>query len=102
MSEYENLLNNVGGAKFAARLLKSTYSWKQCSEINTDAYEFNALATGYIKNGSVYEVGFSANFWTRTSDNDKAYCMSLQLESPTAYLCDELKSMGFSVRCIKD
>lgn len=81
MNEYEKLFYNVGGAKFAARMLKSTYSWDKNSEINTDAYGFNALAAGYMKNGSIYEVGFSANFWTRTTENDKAYSMSLQLES---------------------
>ena len=103
VEDFRVLFDSVGGAKDAARMLKSTTSWEKSSEICTDAYGFNALASGYFFKDTFYDVGFSANFWTLTSENcERAYNMNLQIESPSAFLLDELKTMAFSIRLIKD
>lgn len=103
VEDFKVLFDCVGGAKDAARMLKSRTSWEKSSEICADAYGFNALASGYFFKDVFYDVGFSANFWTLTSENwERAYNMNLQLECPSAFLLDELKTMAFSVRLIKD
>ncbi len=69
-----------------------------------DAFGYSALPAGArSNNGSYYGDGYNASFWSSTEDDSgSAYDMYLNYDVDYAYLGNDSKGDGFSVRCVKD
>ena len=102
-TEWHTLFTAVGGKSTAGKMLKSTSGWN-ISGNGTDAYAFSALPAGsrYI-NGNFNFEGNYASFWSSTEDDSYyAYDLHLRYDFGNAYLYNDLKTYGLSVRCVKD
>lgn len=63
---------------------------------------FSALPAGYY-NGWYNDFGDYADFWSATQGaDDNALCRYLDYNGPSVYCCNYNKSLGLSVRCVKD
>ncbi len=120
-TEWNTLINLVGGEDEAGKMLKSTDGWrpgefyrttKQGDEIisvdtfevvGLDKYGFTVLAAGDLQEKSFGGEGIIANFWTAVDHGD-----SLAHNLVMIYLEDKVmpeytkKDWKLSVRCIKD
>ena len=101
--EWKALFTAVGGQSTAAPALKSQSGWYDNGN-GTDAFGFSALPAGYRNNdGSFYNEGRSANFWSSTEkDSNDAYYVDWDCKLEGARLFNDGKNYGFSVRCLKD
>ena len=101
-AEFKTLFTAVGGSSTAGTKLKSTSGWY--SGNGTDNYSFSALPAGYGNyNQGYYGEGSYANFWSSTENDSYDACyMALDYDNDNAYRDNDLKSYGFSVRCVKD
>jgi uncharacterized protein (TIGR02145 family) len=101
-SEFEMLIEAVGGEWKAGKMLKSKTGWSGSGN-GTDAYAFSALPAGLRDyDGYFRSEGDCANFWSSTGyDSNHAYSMLLY-DDDLASLNGNYKDDGFSVRCLKD
>jgi uncharacterized protein (TIGR02145 family) len=101
MSEADADTFGLRGAR-AGTKLKSASGWN--SGKGTDESCFLAVPSGYrFSNGDFYDLGYSGYFWTSTAfDGARAWFRSLGCESGDVGRNTARKSVGFSVRCIKD
>lgn len=119
-TDWEDMINYLGGNEIAGLKLKSTTGWKSENDKSFNGSNesgFNARPVGtrtadykYGGGGEFVEKGESCNFWTSTIDNNiysdgnQAYAFDLTNfshkvgGSPFSYYM----GCGFSVRCIKD
>lgn len=112
-AEWETLIVAVNGSiteytsgNSTRAKLKSQTGWKAHSSVtNEDSFGFSALPAGYRINdehGYYYE-GILAHIWSSTERNSqRAYYMDLYYANDYANLYDDYKSIGSSVRCLKD
>ena len=101
--EWETLLTKVGGEATALKVLKSQTGWFRQGN-GSDDVGFSALPAGdRIDNGNFFDIGKLAGFWS-ASETDYNYAKALDLGycSNYAALGYYKKSLGFSVRCLKD
>ena len=89
-------------ASFAGTELKSTSGWNDNGD-GTDDFGFSALPAGLMHDVRYYYQGDYAYFWSSTEGGSNyAYDMYLFSDYNNAYLGDDYKDHGFSVRCLKD
>ena len=102
-TEWNTLFAAVGGSGTAGTKLKSTSGWNSSGN-GTDDYSFSALpAARRDYNGDYNWEGDYAYFWSSSGFNNYgAYYMRLYYDFDKAYLEDDNKDFGFSVRCVKD
>lgn len=115
--EIEELLKVVGGKQDskewwkwygAGMVLKSTEGWKDgFGRIGNgkDSLKFSAIPAGnYISGDKEFvDEGFVADFWSLTENGaDEAFSLNLDFISSPAYVRNEGKWLGFSVRCVKN
>ena len=104
-TEWKTLFTAVGGQSTAGKVLKSQTGWTAYDGItNEDAFGFSALPAGckYSLGDYDYE-GSQAYFWSSSEDgSDYAYNMLLDYYGDNVRLLNTSKSLGFSVRCLKD
>ena len=101
--EWDTLLTKVGGEATALNVLKSQTGWFHEGN-GSDDVGFSALPAGdRINNGNFFDIGKLAGFWS-ASETDYNYAKALDLGycSNYATLGYYYKSLGFSVRCLKD
>ena len=101
--EWDTLLTKVGGEATALKVLKSQTGWFRQGN-GSDDVGFSALPAGdRIVNGNFFDIGKLAGFWS-ASETDDNYAKALDLGycSNYAALGYYNKSLGFSVRCLKD
>ena len=103
--EFETLFTVVGGQSTAGKMLKSTSGWSSSGDSvsGTDAFSFSALPAGYRNGaGDFTSEGEFAYFWSSTENNyGNVYLVYLYYNSGKANMNLDLKSDGFSVRCVK-
>ena len=103
--EWNTLFTAVGGKSTAGAKLKSQTGWAAYDGItNEDSFGFSALPAGckYSLGDYDYE-GSQAYFWSSSEDgSDYAYNMLLDYYGDNVRLLNTSKSLGFSVRCLKD
>ncbi len=128
IGEWRTLLNAVGGSSVAGKVLKSISGWEENLDNNgngTDAFSFSAFPAGVranlgggfsnqysdddISDGDVNHNGYGfegkgAFFWSSTEDGyiTMPYIVYLESHSDNADLNMIFKSLGLSVRCLKD
>ena len=113
-TEWQNLIDNVGGQQIAGGNLKEkgTSHWKAPNEGATDAYGFTALPGGYLdltSSTDCFQIkpGTDALFWTINNDIANpatAYVRGMAYDVPGISDPSTLvfASTGCSVRCVKD
>ena len=108
-TEWGDLFNAVGEQSVVGRILKSTTSWStNCSSQSNglDTYGFSALPAGYSSgDGNEYfNEGQHTFFWTtKELSSYQAININLACNSNGSYLTTyHGKSIGQSIRCIKD
>ena len=102
-TEWNTLFTAVGGKSTAGKMLKSTSGWNSNGN-GMDAFAFSALPAGYRRpNGDFNDEGTNAFFWS-SSEGDSNYSsiVDLYYGDGNAYLNNDSKLYGFSVRCLKD
>ena len=101
-AEFEVLFSTVGGQFTAGMKLKSTSGWDRDGN-GSDDFSFSALPTGYVGVDGNYYNDKKAYFWSSTEHySDVAYFIRLDYGNDSADLVDDLKILGYSVRCAKD
>lgn len=102
-AEWDSLAVSVGGASVAGTALKSMSEWLDSGN-GTDLYGFGALPGGYCcYNGSYDDAGKYAYFWSATeNDASYAYFRHLYYGDAEIHTRTNLKTLAFSVRCVKD
>lgn len=100
--EFETLFSTVGGQSIAGKMLKSKAGWKKGAGVGN--YFFMAVPGGIrLNEGNFLNEGTYAYFWSSTEyGNDGAYNMYLDQGSNSAFLFDDLRFNGRSVRCVQN
>ena len=107
-SEWNTLLDKIGGSSSAALKLKKITGWNDSGN-GTDDFGFSVLPTGYREVGSdddriFINRGNRTQFWTTTEDDsDHAnYVFFTKVSDGVTIGANNPKKMGFAVRCVKD
>lgn len=103
-AKWNNLLKRVGGKDLAGEKLKSSVDWKSIAA-GDDYYGFSILPSGYYDGSKFAGLYNSSGFWTSSEkDRDYAYAAYVDGSSQVYYLdkYEYLKTVGLSVRCVKD
>ena len=102
-TEWNTLLDAVGGYEIAGKVLKVTFGWGEGGN-GTDAYGFSVLPAG-TKNIADYDgEGDVAKFWSSLQDEDgnQACAMGLADDYDKASFAYSSKENAYSVRCLKN
>ncbi len=105
-TEWRGLFAAVGGQDSAGIKLKSKTGWTENGN-GTDGYSFSALPVGWRDAFYFQKVGENTVFWSSTEKHDEnfrnaSYLMELNSINAGAYLGNDSKDYGFSIRCLKD
>jgi uncharacterized protein (TIGR02145 family) len=107
--DWSTLENNVGGSSTAGRKLKAQNGWYDCGPSGSgnlceDTYGFSALPGGYrLANGDLRYAGREGDWWSVSEVNASlAYRRNMYYYGNSAYRDYNSKSLGYSVRCVKD
>jgi uncharacterized protein (TIGR02145 family) len=96
-----NIQSNTAGG-----IMKNTGTqyWLSPNQGATNTTGFSALPGGTrLDNGSFLVLNLDGNWWSRTEgSNNKALYRYLPYSAAFVYRLENLKSIGFSVRCLKD
>ncbi len=80
-----------------------TTHWNSPNEGATNESGFTALPGGYRYSGPFYDMGYLAYFWSSSEySSDYAWFRRLYYNSSQVYRSNDLKPLGFSVRCVRD
>ncbi len=103
--DWSALEAQLGGASSAGGKLKETGTlhWNTPNTGANNETEFTAVGAGYINAGNPIELKYYSGFWT-SREEDETYAEYFYLAYNSAELKSgfNLKTTGFSVRCIKD
>lgn len=110
-SEYEVLINYLGGGAIAGESLKSQSKWLDYNGDEKPAYQgsnksgFNGYPNGYREptSGDFVNNGKFGYWWssTQSGDNKLAYAIYLYYNNPEVIEMDVIKRTGYAVRCMK-
>jgi uncharacterized protein (TIGR02145 family) len=109
-ADYTALITALSGSSTAGGALKETgvLDWTTPNTGATNSSGFTALPGGYRNNTGTGSGGFTdiqtdGNFWTTTSaSSTTADALYLYYGSAAATQSSYLKTLGFSVRCVKN
>lgn len=105
-TEWNTLINFLGGESVAGDKMKETTSWLPFTGIsNTNSSGFTGLPGGNRDNNTGFyeDLLHSAYFWTSSEFSpDSAYTRILHYNSSVVDTASYSKHSGLSVRCIKD
>ncbi len=105
-SEWDELVNYLGGAEIAGGKLKATgYDyWKYPNTGATDEFGFNGLPAGIRSSNVFYDLHILTNYWTSSyNDNYSAYSSDLYYRNSVLSIhCYNEPWVGHSIRCVKD
>ena len=102
--EWDELINYLGGAAVAGGKMKTTEGWADGLGNGTNESGFGALPSGARENENGFALnGLVAVWWSSDNDGEIAYAPIIGTNGNN--ISNEYgfnKSLGFSVRCIKD
>ncbi|MCB0689790.1 MAG: fibrobacter succinogenes major paralogous domain-containing protein [Saprospiraceae bacterium] len=105
-SDYEKLINYLGGESIAGNPMKETGNvhFIAANESATNTSGFTALPAGYRVNTFYYEGGYYAQLWTAQEGGSSTQGTFIDIEYDGNYatITDQAKTRGNSIRCIKD
>jgi uncharacterized protein (TIGR02145 family) len=106
-SDWDQLIDFLGGQDRAGKKLKSKRGWKNNGSGNNSS-RLNCLpGAGRTKNGGVFgNLGGNVGYWTATeivnkSARSSAWSKNLDFYSSKVYTYKVSKQNGFYVRCVK-
>ena len=106
-SDWDQLIDFLGGDEKAGKKLKSKRGWKNNGSGNNSS-RLNCLpGAGRTKNGGVFgNLGGNVGYWTATeivnkSASSSAWSKNLDFYSSKVYTYKVSKQNGFYVRCVK-
>ncbi len=106
LSEWTELINNLGGASVAGGILKDTgtSNWQTPNTNATDDFGFTALPGGNrTTNASYTSIGTDANLWYNSPiDEMSSNKINLSNTSAQALTSPSDNIEGLSIRCIKN
>ncbi|MBR6378389.1 MAG: hypothetical protein IKS02_00255 [Fibrobacter sp.] len=103
-AEWEALFTAVGGQSTAGQKLKSMSGWSSSGN-GMDAFGFSALPTGFRDSeGNYFKNDGDFTTFCSSTENDSynAYFVVLSYNGDDAFLYNDYKYYGFSVRCLKN
>ena len=101
-TEWETLIEAVGGTADAGKVLKSSTGWNSNGN-GIDMLEFAALPAGSRNASETYsDEGLRSNFWSSSETGSGAYYVYMFYNLNSANINDLDKYNAFSVRCLKD
>jgi uncharacterized protein (TIGR02145 family) len=104
--EWNTLINYLGGESIAGGRLKEpgTSYWVGPNTGATNERGFTALPGGLrYHDGIFHDFGFSGYWWSSTEYSEtRAFFRYMDYEYGNVFRFDNLKKIGFSVRCVKD
>jgi uncharacterized protein (TIGR02145 family) len=104
-TEWEELINFLGGYEIAGKKLKTSKGWAKNGN-GTNETGFFGLPSGvfHFNGGSQYKsILNNAQWWTSTQkDDDQVYAPALSSENGKIITWMPRKDYGFSVRCVKN
>jgi len=105
-SEWEILVNYLGGGRVAGGKMKETgfTHWTSPNTAATNESGFTALPGGYRRgDGDYLNMGDDAVFWTSMEYNSThAWFRNLRNLQPNVFRGNYYKLGGYSIRCVKD
>jgi len=104
-AEWSTLAEYLGGTDVAGGKMKKkgTTYWQIPNSGATNESGFTALPAGYYHSGLSEGLGVGANFWSATeSDATNAWLRCLNWGNIYLSGVKDSKTLGLSVRCIKD
>ena len=100
IAEWDFLAANAGGREVCGTKLKATSGWDYDGN-GTDDFGFSALPAGYY-DGSFYNLGSYAYFWTATEYNSRHAYYRYFRTGASMNSCSYNKYRQYSVRLVKD
>lgn len=103
-SDWKTLVNQLGGITYAGGKLKvvGTDYW----DLNigaTNSSKFNAVSSGIHRIGGYEEFKLKGYWWSTTeTDDSNVFSISLGSYRESVFYSNRSKSVGMSIRCIKD
>jgi uncharacterized protein (TIGR02145 family) len=110
-AEWNTMINTCGGTEYAGGKLKSTGTiqsgtgiWNTPNQGASNSTGFSAFPGGdRFGNGGFYDLGNYCIFWTSTEKSTSdASCLSLSYTNTGAIMTQSSKTLGYSVRCMRD
>ncbi len=105
-AEWQTLINYLGGDAVAGGVMKSTSSlWQSPNTGATNSSGFAGLPGGsrYINGAFMGDIGAAGYWWSSTAANSEdSWPCSLYYSDTAVHRPPFEKTMGFSVRCIRD
>jgi len=109
-TEWEELIDFLGGDKEAGKKMKSTTGWDERSKKANNKSGFAGLPGGFLQYHDFRFIGELARWWSSTEieshsqyiSSQVAYCFNVDMNKKTIFKCDFHKENGASVRCIRD
>lgn len=111
--DWLTLGENLGGDEQAGYYLKSTTGWDDDGN-GVNSIGFNSIPSGFrLNDGLFYSLNSKAYYWTSTINSNgpwteffknnpsKAWCRYIAGLMPDIFPKNDLKEMGFAVRCVK-
>ena len=106
LAEWQALETYLGGNSIAGGKLKAvdTVYWASPNADATNSSGFTAFGGGSRSSTGVSgDMGYYGNWWTNDEyDVSKGYAMDLSYGNGSSHLFQRTKSIGMSIRCIKD
>jgi uncharacterized protein (TIGR02145 family) len=104
-AEWTTLTTYLGGESVAGGKMKTTGTtyWYSQSAGTDNSSGFSVLPGGYLIDGSFLSIRYSAFFWSATEhDYSNAWSRFLYYSNGNVSRYNHLKSVGASVRCLRD
>lgn len=105
-ADWTILINYLGGESVAGGRLKEpgTSYWVSPNTGATNESGFTALPGGLrYHDGIFHDFGFSGYWWSSTSySEERAFFRYMDYEYSNVFRFDNVKKIGFSVRCVRD
>ena len=104
-TEFNTLITNLGGYCESGGKLKSINEWSPPNTGASNSSGFAALPGGDRRDNGIFEnIGGRGGWWSTTTNSLKpTYVSNLYLawSVATAYITENTKCFGFSVRCVR-
>jgi len=103
-TDWNKLVDTVGGENIAGEKLKSVGGWKENGD-GTDNFGFSALPGGYRSSSGEFDGEGEFGYWWTTTEHDKIGAFSIIMrhyDTKAEHDWEGSKSIGNSVRCFKE
>ncbi len=105
-AEWTTLINCLGGEAVAGGKMKETGTthWRSPNTDATNSSGFTGLPGGLRYSGRAFtDIGFFGSWWSSSEFNTtEAWYRTMGYFGAGAYIDEEYKTFGFSVRCVRD